>query len=162
MSEAGEGTRRSSGRIVVGVDGSPPSTQALRWAVGLAKLTGQEVQAVSAWTQPTAYGWGPILDDTDWEDNARVVLAEAVKEALDGADAELVHQAVVNGHAAQVLVDAAGDAVLLVVGNRGRGGFTGLLLGSVSQHVSAHAPCPVLVVHEDDAPPSPASAHSAP
>lgn len=152
MSEAGEGS--NSGRIVVGVDGSAPSAQAVRWAVALAKLTGQQVHAVSAWTPPTAYGWGPIIDDTDWEDNARNVLAEAVKEALDDADAALVSQDVVHGHPAQVLLDAAAGADLLVVGNRGRGGFAGLLLGSVSRHVSANAPCPVLVVHEDDAPPT--------
>jgi nucleotide-binding universal stress UspA family protein len=155
MSEAGEVS--STGRIVVGVDGSAPSAQALRWAVALAKLTGQEVHGVSAWTQPTAYGWGPIIDDTDWEENACVVLAEAVKEALDDADAALVRQVVVHGHPAQVLLDAAADADLIVVGNRGRGGFAGLLLGSVSRHVSANAPCPVLVVHEDDVPPTPAA-----
>ena len=159
MSEAAPG---SSGRIVVGVDGSAPSAQALRWGAALAKLTGQEVHAVSAWMPPTAYGWGPILDDTDWEENAREVLAEAVKEALDDADAALVRQHAVRGHPAQVLLEAARDADLLVVGNRGRGGFTGLLLGSVSRHVSAHAPCPVLVVHEDDAPPTPAAGTSAP
>ena len=151
MSEAGGGG--STGRIVVGVDGSAPSAQALRWAVALAKLTGQEIHAVSAWTPPTAYGWGPIIDDTDWEENARVVLADAVKAALDD-DAPLVRQETVHGHPAQVLLDAAAGAELLVVGNRGRGGFAGLLLGSVSRHVSAHAACPVLVVHEDDSPPS--------
>lgn len=159
MSEAGPG---SSGRIVVGVDGSAPSAQALRWGVALAKLTGQELRGVSAWTPPTAYGWGPIIDGTDWEENARVVLAEAVKEALDDADAALVHQESVQGHPAQVLLEAAREADLLVVGNRGRGGFTGLLLGSVSRHVSANAPCPVLVVHEDDAPPTPAAGNAAP
>ena len=160
MSEAGGG--RSTGRIVVGVDGSAPSAQALRWAVALAKLTGQEVHAVSAWIPPTAYGWGPIIDDTDWEENARVVLAGAVKETLDDADSALVRQEAVHGHPAQVLLDAAEGADMLVVGNRGHGGFAGLLLGSVSRHVSAHAACPVLVVHEDDAPPTATRRNAAP
>lgn len=142
------------GRIVVGVDGSPASAQALRWAVSIARLSGQEVHAVSAWMAPTAYGWGPIIDDIDWEENGRTVLAQAVDGALDGADPAPVRQEVVRGHPAQVLMDAAHDAALLVVGNRGRGGFTGMLLGSVSQHVIAHSPCAVLVVHEDDAPPA--------
>ena len=142
------------GRIVVGVDGSPAAAQALRWAVSLGRLSGQEVHAVSAWMPPTAYGWGPIIDDVDWEENGRTVLAQAVDETLDGADAALVRQEVVRGHPAQVLMDAAHDAALLVVGNRGRGGFTGMLLGSVSQHVIAHAPCAVLVVHDDDSPPA--------
>ena len=160
MSEAGGGS--GTGRIVVGVDGSAPSAQALRWAVALARLTGQEVRAVSAWIPPTAYGWGPIIDDADWEENARVVLAEAVKETLDEADSALVGQEAVHGHPAQVLLDAAKGADLLVVGNRGRGGFAGLLLGSVSRHVSAHAACPVLVVHEDDAPPTATRRNAAP
>jgi nucleotide-binding universal stress UspA family protein len=57
------------------------------------------------------------------------------------------------GHPARVLLDAAADAVLLVVGSRGRGGFTGMLLGSVSQHVVARAPCPVVVVRDPATPP---------
>lgn len=146
-----------TGTIVVGVDGSPASAQALRWAVSMAKLTGEEVHAVTAWMPPTAYGWGPVIDEVDWEENGRTVLAEAVKDALDGEDAGRVRQDVVRGHPAQVLIDAARDAALLVVGNRGHGGFAGMLLGSVSRHVSAHARCPVLVVHEDDAPPTAAT-----
>ena len=146
--------KSATGTIVVGVDGSPSSAQALRWAVSMARLTGQQVRAVSAWMPPTAYGWGPVIDEVDWEENGRSVLAQAVKEALDAPDAELVQQEIVRGHPAQVLIDAARDADLLVVGNRGHGGFTGMLLGSVSRHVSAHAHCPVLVVHEDDVPPT--------
>jgi nucleotide-binding universal stress UspA family protein len=59
-----------------------------------------------------------------------------------------VSQRAVMGHPAKVLLDAAADAALLVVGSRGRGGFTGMLLGSVSQHVIARAACPVVVVRE--------------
>jgi len=57
---------------------------------------------------------------------------------------------VVRAHPAQALLDAAAGADLLVVGCRGHGGFTGMLLGSTSQHVVAHAPCPVLVVHAEE------------
>ncbi len=153
MSESGES--RAGGTIVVGVDGAPSSAQALRWAAALSRLGGESVRAVNAWMPPTAYGWGPVVDDLDWEENARAVLATAVKEALPGADADRIRQDVVRGHPAQVLVDAGKDAELIVVGNRGHFGVAGMLLGSVSRHVSAHAPCPVLVVHEDDAPPAP-------
>ena len=136
----------TSGRIVVGIDGSPSSAQALRWAVGLARFTGDEVHAVIGWAPPTSYGWGPVVEDIDWQENARSVLAQSVKGALGGADADHVRQDVVRGHPAQVLVDAAADADLLVVGSRGHGGFAGMLLGSVSQHVAAHAHCPVAVI----------------
>ena len=74
---------------------------------------------------------------------------QAIKETLDGPDAEQVQRHVVRGHPAQALIDQAAGADLLVVGFRGHGGFTGMLLGSVSQHVIAHAPCPALVVHDE-------------
>jgi nucleotide-binding universal stress UspA family protein len=141
------GTGPRPGRIVVGVDGSPSSAQALQWAVDQARLTGAEVHAVVAWQPPTAYGWGPVLrDETDWADDCSAALDQTIKETLDAADADAIHRHVVRGHAAQALLDEAADADLLVVGCRGHGGFTGMLLGSVSQHGIAHAPCPVLVV----------------
>ena len=83
---------------------------------------------------------------SDWEGPARSTLADTVASVLDRPDADRVSQRVVEGHPAQVLLDAAADAALLVVGSRGRGGFTGMLLGSVSQSVVARAACPVVVV----------------
>jgi nucleotide-binding universal stress UspA family protein len=85
--------------------------------------------------------------DIDWAQDSRTALADTIKEALDAGDAEKVQQHVVQGHPAQVLADAAADADLLVVGSRGHGGFAGMLLGSVSHHVIAHARCPVVVIH---------------
>jgi len=133
--------------IVVGIDGSDTSQDALRWAVRQSRLTGQEVHAVVSWGYPVDVGPG-AFGAFDPEANARDVLAKAVADVLDPADAERVPQHVVAGHPARVLLDAAADADLLVVGSRGHGGFAGMLLGSVSQHVVAHATCPVLVVHE--------------
>jgi len=86
-----------------------------------------------------------MSDDVDWADNAKQTIEAAVKEAL-GGDIDNVTSYVVQGHPAQVLVDASAGAELLVVGNRGHGGFTEALLGSVSERVVAHASCPVLVV----------------
>jgi nucleotide-binding universal stress UspA family protein len=142
------GTDQQSGRIVVGIDGSAHSDEALRWAIGQARLTGQPVDAVSAWSVPVDYSIGgaaPVMS-FDWEGLARATLEETVAHV---PGAEQFTQRVVMGHPAQVLVDASADAALLVVGSRGRGGFTGMLLGSVSQHVIARATCPVVVVRAE-------------
>jgi len=132
-------------RIVVGVDGSSASIDALRWAIRQASLTGGAVEAVIAWQYPMAYGGYPIATDVDWPSNAGEVLDTALGQA-QVSEAAPVTRKVVEGHPAQVLVDAAADADLLVVGSRGHGGFAGMLLGSVSEHVAAHALCPVLVI----------------
>jgi nucleotide-binding universal stress UspA family protein len=143
-------------KIVVGVDGSPSSQQALRWAVEQVRLTGGDVDAVIAWHMPASYGWETetVLTDIDWAGAARKTLETAVREALDPADKGRVHEHVVEGHPSEVLVDRARDADLVVVGSRGRGAFAGMLLGSVGLHVLTHAPCPVLVVHGDRPSPS--------
>ncbi|MGY1633497.1 universal stress protein [Geodermatophilus sp. SYSU D01186] len=150
------GDRRHRSRIVVGVDGSPSSRQALRWAARQAELTGAELHAVTAWRLPTTYGWIPPIADHDWAGEARAVQAHAIAETLDGTQAERVRRDVVEGHPARALVRCAAGADLLVVGSRGHGGFSGMVLGSVAQHVVTQAPCPVLVVREtaaaEDAP----------
>lgn len=147
MRTLGTAAQSGSGRIVVGVDGSPSSEEALRWAVRHARLTGQPVEAVTSWEIPVNFSVGP-LTDFDWEGQATSTLTDTVANAVGPADAEQVSRCVVKGHPAQVLIDAAADAGLVVVGSRGRGGFTGMLLGSVSQHVLARAACPVVVVRD--------------
>ena len=132
-------------RIVVGVDGSPASLDALQWAVRQGALTGAVVEAVTAWHFPATYGRYPIVAPGDWHANAQTIQDVAVKEALGDEATSLVRR-VALGHPVRVLLDAAADADLLVVGSRGHGGFTGMLLGSVSEHVVAHAPCAVVVV----------------
>ena len=132
-------------RIVVGVDGSPASLAALEWAVRQASLTGSVVEAVTAWQFPATYGGYPVDAGTDWQANAQAIQETAVKEAL-GDEASALVRRVAEGHSVRVLLDAAAGAELLVVGSRGHGGFTGMLLGSVSEHVVAHAPCAVVVV----------------
>ena len=136
---------QSRRRIVVGVDGSPASLGALEWAVGQGALTGAVVEAVTAWHFPATYGGYPIVAETDWDSNAKTIQDIAVKEAL-GDEATSLARRVAQGHPVTVLLDAAVGADLLVVGSRGHGGFTGMLLGSVSEHVVAHAPCAVVVV----------------
>jgi nucleotide-binding universal stress UspA family protein len=147
MSTPGTNFQSGSGRIVVGVDGSPSSEEALRWAIGQARLTGQPVDAVTCWSIPVSFGeMAGALMGIDWRGEAARTLEKTVTKVVDPADADRVSQRAVQGHPAQVLLDAAADASLLVVGSRGRGGFTGMLLGSVSQHIAARAACPVVVV----------------
>ena len=132
--------------VVVGVDGSPASVQALRVAAHYAALDHGVVRAVTSWRVPPMYGWIPSVSDFDWAGSARDTLEHAIKEALDGEQAQLVEREVTEGHAASVLLRAARDADLLVVGSRGHGEVAGMLIGSVARHVVTHATCPVLVV----------------
>lgn len=138
-------------RIIVGVDGSPASIDALKWAARQASLTGAAVEAVMAWQYPMMSGGYPIAAGVDWPSNAQRVLDTTLTEAF-GADGDQMSRTVVEGHPAKVLIDAAAGADLLVVGSRGHGGFTGMLLGSVSEHVAAHALCPVLVIRHGSDP----------
>ena len=136
--------------IVAGVDGSPPSINALSWAVHQAELSGGTVDAVIAWEFPMAaggLGWAPVspIDDTDYSELAADALSAAVSE-VDPPPGVPVRQVVVAGNPAQVLLDAAKGADLLVVGNRGHGGFADALIGSVSVRCLHHATCPVVVV----------------
>ena len=147
VSTPGTDPQSGPGRIVVGVDGSPASEEALRWALGQARLTGQPVDAVTSWSMPVTFGEAAgALMSIDWQGEATRTLESTVAKAVEPPDADRVSQRAVQGHPAQVLLDAAADAALLVVGSRGLGGVRGMLLGSVSQHVVARAACPVVVV----------------
>jgi len=141
--------------IVVGVDGSPSSLRALRWAVGQAGLVGAPVEAVIAWQDPAGYGlgfdWGLVpLESESLAAAAEKVLADSLAQVTAGQQTGVpstqVVPRVVQGHPAQVLLEAARGAQMLVVGSRGHGTLAGMLLGSVSQQCVQHAPCPVLVV----------------
>ena len=136
----------SAGAIVVGVDGSASSEEALRWAARQSRLTGRELVAVLAWGYSVHYG-NEGFGEHGPETHARDTLQKMLEKALGEADASTVHQHVVQGYPVQVLLDASTGANMLVVGCRGHGGFAGMLLGSVSQHLVAHATVPVLVVH---------------
>ncbi|GHH59613.1 universal stress protein [Kitasatospora indigofera] len=131
--------------IVVGVDGSPSSREALRWARRQARLEEASVEAVAAWDYPPMSGWGLSVPGPEIEEAARLALADTVKQEQDDTRPP-VRQRTEYGHPADVLLKAARGAHLLVVGSRGLGGFTGTLLGSVSRHCVEHAACPVVVV----------------
>ena len=138
-------------RVVVGVDGSEGSRLALQAAAEQAREHDATLTVVSAWTElPLAggpgYGAYRWNGETDLGAIAKQQQADALAAVLGPEPTLRVDQKVVEGHPAQQLLAAAEGADLVVVGSRGHGGFVGMLLGSVSQHVAAHAPCPVLVV----------------
>lgn len=138
-------------RIVVGIDDSPAATDALRWALNEARLRDATLEVVHTWAFP-------IASELPGGEVSRLVtdLQRAASERLDkvvdgigGADPNVkVVRRVLEGPAAPILLEAAVGAELLVVGSRGRGGFAGLLLGSVAQQCVHHAPCPVVVVRQ--------------
>lgn len=149
--------------IVVGVDGSPGSDVALRWALEEAKLRSVRVRAVNAYQPPqlalngVAMGapgvltWAGSGEDVERlrsasEAGARRVLDEALARAGADADGVEVEPEALEGPPADTLIRAGRGAELLVVGSRGRGGFAGLLLGSVSQQCAQHPPCPVVIL----------------
>ena len=136
------------GRIVVGVDGSDASLDAIRWALRQAQLTDSELEAVTSWDFPSQVA-ELVADDIDWDGRAKALLDDALT-AVDAEGDVTITRTTTQGHPAQVLTDASTDADLLVVGSRGHGGFVGMMLGSVSVHVSAHADCPVVVVRHHD------------
>jgi nucleotide-binding universal stress UspA family protein len=135
-------------KIVVGIDGSEPAQRGLEWAVAEASLRGASLVVVHAW-QPSAvmspYG-ATLADPVSLADAARSTLADSVASVDQTALALAPEQVLVQGPAAPALIDAARGSSLLVVGSRGRGGFTGLLLGSVSQQIAQHATVPVVIV----------------
>ena len=134
-------------RIVVGVDGSQSSRDALRWAVDEARRRNAALEAVYAWHQPFVIGYEYMgeMNIGGFEDEAQQLLDAAVGE-VDTTGVPSVERILVAGGAAESLVEAAKGAALLVVGSRGRGGFSGLLLGSVSHQAAHHAPCPVVII----------------
>lgn len=133
-------------QIVIGLDGAAPSLAAFQWAVDEARMRHGRVRMVTGWQYPsTGLGMnGLTWDLEEFEQDARKIQEEAL-ESID-SDGLIVEAEIRYGPPATALLDASKEADLVIVGSRGRGGFTGLLLGSVSSQIVQHAPCPVLVV----------------
>jgi len=136
-----------SGTVVVGVDGSEESWEALRFALTVARRLGSPVRSVTSWEWPTALNRDePPFDHWSPDGDAKATAARALDVAADlvGDDVQVTSETV-EGPAAEVLIETGRDAAFLVLGNRGLGGFRGLLIGSVSQECAQHATCPVVV-----------------
>jgi nucleotide-binding universal stress UspA family protein len=147
--------------VVVGVDGSRGSSEALHWAIAEAGLRKTPLRAVHAWIYvqppvPPLIGYPYSVEDVDSIVDERRQAAEQVLERATTELAEAhgieIERILAEGPAARVLIEAVGADDLLVVGSRGHGGFTSLLLGSVSQQCALHAPCPVVIVRGTKAP----------
>jgi nucleotide-binding universal stress UspA family protein len=149
------GESRRDGPVVVGVDGSAVSDAAVGFAFEEAALRGTDLVAVHAWRFPVSTGAGdmlPLVYDVDLlAAEEERVLAEGLAGWCERFPDVPVTRHPDRRRAAKALLAASADAQLVVVGARGRGGFAGLLLGSVSHAVLHHALCPVVVVrrHED-------------
>jgi nucleotide-binding universal stress UspA family protein len=138
-----------AGRVVVGVDGSPDSVTAARFAAVEARSRGAELHVVHAWSDTVSgYGGPPwAVPDATLQEEAASALQRSVRDAgLDGGVGLRVRAEAVEGVDWDVLLDVAEGADLLVVGSRGRAGWAALLLGSVALHCVTAAPCPVAVV----------------
>lgn len=145
-----------SGRIVVGIDGSPPSGNALEWAVSRARLGGEQLELVNAYSLVPAvdfYGFHAASQPTDWFIEFSEELLEASAERARERAPELTCTVTSKmGHPAHILSDACEGADVVVVGRRGLGGAASTLLGSVSNRLTIQAKCPVVVVGEGELP----------
>jgi nucleotide-binding universal stress UspA family protein len=163
-----------AGRVVVGVDGSKESRQALAWAAEDARRRGATLQVVHVHEPKLGYNPYEVsyastsspraverlaAEERRWREHQRLAghqeadaLLDELLEDLPSALREVPTERIIREgqRPARLLLDAARNADLLVVGSRGRGGFAGLLLGSVSQQLAQHAPCPVVIVHASD------------
>ena len=138
--------------IIVGVDGSDSSRAALRWAYDEAVHHGASITVVTTWVPPTMPMTPPYgsLPTEGYAEQPRVDALELLERFTadfeERTPAVDLRTSVEEGNPAKVLIERSREADLLVVGSRGHGGFAGMLLGSVSQHLVAHAECPVVVV----------------
>jgi len=142
------------GGVVVGHDGSDGAQEALQWAAELAERASWPLHVVRGWriaTAPQPATWEPgyVPPIAEYEQAVQADLEADVAAAIGAERAARAVCHVVHAAPVRSLIEAAESADLLVVGARGRGGFAGLLLGSVSDQVTRHAPCPVTVVRSD-------------
>jgi nucleotide-binding universal stress UspA family protein len=145
-------TQESTGgseRIVVGVDGSESSKDALTWAARQAKLTGATLAVISAWEDTSIWGRSPgWLPGVDPAAETMAALNETISEVLGSEPGVDLTTAIIEGHAAPRLLEESKTATLIVVGSSGRGEFAGMLLGSVSEFLVTHASCPVAIIRD--------------
>ena len=136
-------------KIVVGIDGSQSSINALAWALREAKRHSAALHVVHVWSLP------PVVDPMgvaifspieELESAAQGVMKHVMETVKSLVGDTAVTSSVERGSAAQHLLDAASTADMVVVGRHGHGGFLGLLIGSVAEQIAHHAKCPAVIV----------------
>lgn len=132
--------------VAVGVDGSQESHNALRWAAEYVNSLGGIVHAVTVWHQPVQFGYRLATPDSELEAHARKLLDEATESVKDDFPKVDLRSRLIRGHVVDELVGLSSQTSLMVLGNKGHGAFTGMMVGSVALKVVHHARCPVLVV----------------
>jgi nucleotide-binding universal stress UspA family protein len=133
-------------RIVVGIDGSAASEEALHWAARQADFTHSDLEIVTTWDWPPSYGWAvPFPAGFDPESGVQAMVEKAASDGRNRHPSIGITIRALQGHPAPILVEASKGADLLVVGSRGHGEFVGMLIGSVSEYCATNAHCPVLV-----------------
>jgi nucleotide-binding universal stress UspA family protein len=138
--------------VIAGADGSQESVRAVEWAAREAVLRGTSLRIVTIVVLPPRMTPNPATPDTvagTTEHSMGQALAAAAQRAAAVAPALSVDSQLMNGSPDEVLVEIAPDASMLVLGSRGSGGFSALILGSVSRYVATKAPVPVVVVREE-------------
>ncbi|MET0828178.1 MAG: universal stress protein [Microbacterium sp.] len=133
--------------ILVGVDASASSIAALRKAAELASALDAPIEAVTVWHSPATFDGTFAAQVWSPETEAQEVLTASISKAFPDGPPERFTSTIIPGPTASTLIDKSRDAGMLVLGSRGRGGFRGLLLGSVSAACAQHAHCPVLIMH---------------
>ncbi|MDQ6741245.1 MAG: universal stress protein [Actinomycetota bacterium] len=143
-----DGTSKTA-KIIVGVDGSEESLEALRHAARLAQTSEVALEVLACWEYPRMYTGFVAAGVEGFAEAAEKVLQDSVTKTLGAERPAFVSTKLIHGPAPLTLINASSDASMLVLGRRGHGGFGGLLVGSVSSACVAHAHCPVLVVHTE-------------
>ncbi len=141
----GHESKMAPRKVVVGVDGSPASLEAMHLAAQEATLRDATLQVTMIWDWPVAYARTPMLHESDPIGGARKEFEAAVASLRENHPDLTIETVFEHGHPVPALVKASKGADLLVVGSRGHGEFIGMLLGSVGQHCAARAHCPVLI-----------------
>ncbi|MDA8270761.1 MAG: universal stress protein [Actinomycetota bacterium] len=137
-------------KIIVGVDGSPSSNAPLEWAAQEAEIRGSTLELIHAWNYPNLGYEGYVAVLEDFEKDASALLNEVVASVRKNYPNLKLVSSPIQGPTAQTIMDRAKEADMVVVGSRGRGGFSALLLGSVGQQLVHHCPAPVVIIHLAD------------
>jgi nucleotide-binding universal stress UspA family protein len=136
----------AEGRIIVGVDGSESSKEALRTGARLAQALDAPLEAVLCWEDPILYESYRVVEPEEFRASSEQLLARTITEVFGEDRPAGLTTRLLRGQAAARLIEESEGAQLLVVGRRGTGGVLGMILGSVSSALVSHARCSVLVV----------------